>query len=382
MKVFKQTFKSLRIRNYRLYFFGQVVSLTGTWMQTVAQMWLVLRLTHSGVALGLTTAFQFLPVLLLGAFGGVIADRFKKRRLLFLTQTLNCLLAAGLAYLTLSGRASVALVYLFAFGLGLVNVFDNPTRQSFVAEMVGAKLMPNAVALNSTIVTSSRMIGPAVAGVVIETTGLGWCFILNALSFAGVLAALLLMRPKEFYLWPSEKSKWQGQLKEGLTYAWQHPVLRLPLLLMLAVGLLGFNFNVLVPLLATQVFAASPSTYGLLFSVLGIGSLLGALYVAHRPRSSHLFLIVTGMAFGILMMLGALALSLWLEMLLLLLIGAATTIYQTVSNSVLQMNSEPRLRGRVMALYLVVFMGTTPVGGPIVGWLAQTLGVREEMLIT
>jgi MFS family permease len=376
----RRTFRSLSVRNFRLFYAGQVVSVTGTWMQQVAQMWLVLHLTQDGVALGLTAALQFTPVLVLGAWGGVLADRVDKRRVLLATQAAAGLLAAGLAVLTLTGRVNLWAVYAFAFALGLVNVVDNPTRQSFVSEMVGPRLVSNAVSLNSTAFTTARVLGPAAAGLLIAAVGTGWCFAYNAVSYVAVLLALLAMRRQDLVRAPA-RPRGGGQLREGIRYAWSRPRLRLPLLTMLAIGLLGFNFNVLLPLVATRVFHGGPGTYGLLFSLMGAGSVVGALFTANRGRPTMGLMLGAGMAFGALLLVAAGMPLLWLEAGLLALVGSAMTAYQATSNSLLQLNSRPELRGRVLALYLVVFGGTTPIGGPIAGWTAQTLGPRAAMAI-
>jgi MFS family permease len=376
----RRTFQSLSVRNYRLFFLGQVVSVTGTWMQSVAQMWLVLHLTQNGVALGVTAALQFTPMLLLGAWGGVLADRLDKRKVLLGTQAAAGLLAAGLATLTLTGLVTLWAVYAFAFALGLVNVVDNPTRQSFVSEMVGGRLVSNAVSLNSTVFTSARVVGPAIAGLLIAVVGTGWCFAFNAVSYAAVLVALLSMRTEELHRAPVRPRN-GNQLLEGVRYAWSRPELRLPLLAMLAIGTLGFNFNVLLPLVATRVFHGGPGTYGLLFSLMGVGSVIGALFTAHRSRPTIRLLLGAGTAFGALLLLASGIPALWMEAAALAAVGSAMTTYQATSNSLLQLNSRPELRGRVIALYMVVFGGTTPVGGPITGWIAQTLGARTAMAI-
>lgn len=374
------TFDSLRIRNYRLYFAGQIVSVSGSWMQRVAQAWLVYHLSGSGLALGVVTGLQFLPVLVAGAWGGVLADRFDKRRLLLCTQTAMGLLALALGLLTISGLVQLWMVYLLALALGSVTASDNPARQAFVMEMVGRSHVMNAVSLNSAVFTMARIVGPAVAGLLINAVGTGWCFLVNALSFGGVLVALAAMRRQELLPWePTDRSR--GGVREGLRYAWSSLDLRVPLLLMAVVGTLALNFSVILPLMASQTFHGDAGTYGLLFSTLGVGSLLGALITAGRREPSRRLLLVSLLAFGLFMLAAALAPSLWLELAVLVPLGVAAVIFQATSNSTLQVNTDPALRGRVMALYSVVFMGTTPIGAPIIGWVSQEAGPRAGLAL-
>jgi MFS family permease len=374
------TFDSLRIRNYRLYFAGQVVSVSGSWMQRVAQAWLVYHLSGSGLALGVVTGLQFLPVLVAGAWGGVLADRFDKRRLLLLTQTAMGLLALALGLLTISGLVQLWMVYLLALALGVVTASDNPARQAFVMELVGRSHVMNAVSLNSAVFTLARIVGPAVAGLLINAVGTGWCFLVNALSFGGVLVALAAMRRQELLPWePSDRSR--GGVLEGLRYAWSSLDLRVPLLLMAVVGTLALNFSVILPLMASQTFHGDAGTYGLLFSTLGVGSLLGALITAGRREPSRRLLLLSLLAFGLFMLAAAVAPSLWLELAMLVPLGVAAVIFQATSNSTLQVNTDPALRGRVMALYSVVFMGTTPIGAPIVGLVSQAAGPRAGLAL-
>jgi MFS family permease len=374
------TFDSLRIRNYRLYFAGQIVSVSGSWMQRVAQAWLVYHLSGSGLALGVVTGLQFLPVLVVGAWGGVLADRFDKRRLLLCTQTAMGLLALALGLLTISGLVQLWMVYLLALALGAVTASDNPARQAFVMEMVGRSHVMNAVSLNSAVFTSARIVGPAVAGLLINAVGTGWCFLVNALSFGGVLVALAAMRRQELLSWePADRGR--GGVLEGLRYAWSSLDLRVPLLLMAVVGTLALNFSVILPLMASQTFHGDAGTYGLLFSTLGVGSLFGALITAGRREPSRRLLLLSLLAFGLLMLAAALAPSLWLELLTLVPLGVAAVIFQATTNSTLQVNTDPALRGRVMALYSVVFMGTTPIGAPIVGLVSQAAGPQAGLAL-
>jgi len=376
------TFGSLRVRNYRLYFIGQVVSVSGSWMQRIAQSWLVLQLhvPNAGVALGLVSALQFLPMLLFGAYGGVLADRLDKRRLLMATQTVMGLLALVLGVLTLGRVVQLWMVYTLALLLGVVTAFDNPGRQSFVMEMVGRRQVTNAVSLNSAVFTGARVVGPAVAGLLISVVGTGWCFVVNAVSFGAVVAALLAMDPARLQR-VQAPARARGQLVEGLRFVLSRPDLRTPLALLAIVGTLALNFNVLLPLLARDTFHGGAWTYGLLFSVLGVGSLAGALFTAGRREPSAGRILGSLVLFGLFMLAAAAAPTLPLEMAALAPMGIAALVFQTSTNSLLQLRSEPALRGRVMALYAVVFIGTTPFGAPIVGWVAQQHGARAAFVL-
>jgi MFS family permease len=374
------TFGSLRVRNYRLYFIGQVISVSGSWMQRVAQSWLVLHLTGSGVALGVVSALQFLPMLLIGAWGGVLADRLDKRRVLMLTQAGMGFLALALGVVTLTGLVHLWMVYLLALLLGVITALDNPARQSFVMEMVGRKQLTNAVSLNTAVFTGARVVGPAIAGLLIALVGTGWCFVLNAASFAAVLAALVAMDPAKLQR-PAVPPRRGGQVVEGLRFVWSRPDVRLPLAMLGVVGTLALNWTVILPVLARNTFHGNAGTYGLLFSMLGLGSLAGALFTASRREPTPSVLLGSVTAFGALMLLAAVAPSLPLEILVLIPMGLAAIAFQTTANSIIQLRSDPQLRGRVMALYAVVFIGTTPIGAPIIGWVTQQYGPRSAMLV-
>jgi len=375
-----ETFSSLRVRNYRLYFAGQVVSVSGSWMQRVAQSWLVLHLTGSGIALGLVSALQFLPILLVGAWAGLVADRIDKRRLLMLTQSLMGLLALVLGVVTLTGVVQLWMVFLMALLLGVVTAVDNPARQAFVMELVGRRQVTNAVSLNSAVFTASRIVGPAIAGVLITAVGTGWCFVLNAASFGGVLMALLAMEAGQLQL-VKPPPRARGQLMEGLRFVWSRPDLRTPLALLAVVGTLALNFTVVLPLLARDTFHGDASTYGTLFSVLGAGSLAGALFTASRREPSVRLMVGALGFFGLFMLGAAAAPTLALEIAALIPMGVAALVFQTTTNSLIQLRSEPALRGRVMALYSVVFLGSTPIGAPVVGWVAQHFGPRAGLTL-
>nr|WP_229758685.1 MFS transporter [Peterkaempfera bronchialis] len=372
-------FSSLRVRNYRYFFAGQVVSNTGTWMQRIAQDWLVLSLTGSPFAVGITTAMQFLPMLLLGLFGGVVADRYPKRRLLVLTQAVMGLLAAGLAVLTLAGVVTVYHVYAFAFLLGLVTVVDNPTRQAFVTEMVGPGALRNAVSLNAANFQTARLVGPAVAGLLIAAVGSGWAFGINALSFAAVIGGLLAMRGSELHPSPVRPRE-KGQLREGLRYVRERPELIWPIVLVGFIGTFGFNFPTLLSGFAYDVFHVGPGQYGLLNTAMAVGSLAGALLAARRRSSRLRMLVMAALGFGVLEAVTAFAPGFWLFAAMLTLVGMVGLTFNTTANASVQLATDPAMRGRVMGLFMLVFMGGTPIGSPIVGWVTEHFGPRVGLL--
>jgi MFS family permease len=375
-----QTFGSLRVHNYRLYFFGQVVSVSGTWMQQIAQAWLVLHLHGSGVDLGIVSGMRFVPMLLMGPWGGVVADRMDKRRLLMFTQSMAGCCAAALAALTLTGTITLWMVYALALALGLVQVLDNPTRQSFASEMVGPAQVSNAVSLNSAVFTSARIFGPALAGILIALLGTGWCFAINSASYLAVIGALAMMRPHELFR-PDRRSHARTGVRDGVRYAWREPRLRWALILLLIVGTLAFNFSVLLPLMVQQVFHAGASAFGTMMSMMGLGSLMGALIAAGRSRPTWRVITLGVLSLGAFLAGTALAPSLTLEMIVLIPAGVAMITFQATSNSFIQLSSDASMRGRVMGLYVTMFVGTTPIGAPIVGWVAQQFGARTGLML-
>ncbi|WP_190344493.1 MFS transporter [Streptomyces venezuelae] len=371
-------FSSLKIRNYRLFATGQVVSNTGTWMQRIAQDWLVLSLTGSASAVGITIALQFLPMLLFGLYGGVLADRLPKRPLLLATQGAMGLTGAALGVLTLTGQVQVWHVYLTAFLVGMITVVDNPARQSFVSEMVGPDRLANAVSLNSANFQSARLVGPAVAGVLITAVGSGWAFLLNGLSFAAPVIGLLLMRPQELH--PTEpRPRAKGQLREGLRYVAGRPELVWPIVLVGFIGTFGFNFPIWLTAFTEDVFHADAGTYGLLNTLLAVGSLAGALLAARRGRARLRLLVAAAALFGGLVAVTAFAPGFWLFAALLVPVGMFGLTVNVVANSSVQMATDPEMRGRVMALFMMVFFGGTPLGAPLVGWVTDHLGARTGM---
>jgi len=368
-------FTSLRVRNYRLYLGGQAVSLSGTWMQSVALGWLVLELTGSGTAIGLVLALQFLPVLLLGPLGGVLADRFDKRHLLFMTQAAAGLLATTLGLLVLFDVIRLWMVFTLAAGLGFVNLVDNPTRQTFIFEMVGPEQLVNAVSLHAVLVNVARVIGPAVAGALILTVGMAPCFLINGGSYLGVIAALAAMREADLRPSPRQ-SRRPGQLRDGLRYVARTPALLTPLLMMAVIGTLTYEFQVVLPLLARFTFNGDAGTYSAMTACMGAGAVVGGLLTAAAGRRGPTALAVSAVAFGVVQMAAAWAPYLWLSLGMLVLVGAASITFISLGNATLQLGSAPEMRGRVMALWGVAFMGSTPVGGPLVGWIAEQLGPR------
>ena len=374
------TFRSMSVRNYRLYFAGQLISTTGTWMQSIAQAWLVLQITGSGVALGVTVALQFTPVLLVGAWGGLVADRVDKRRLLVGTQAAAGVLALVLGAVTALGVVQLWMIFVLALGLGAVNAVDNPARRAFVVEMVGTEHVSNAVSLSSAMFMAARVIGPAIAGLVIAGLGVSWCFFANGVSYSAAVLAFMAMREKEFFaVEPVPKRK--GQLREGLRYAWSTPALRLVLVLTAVIGTLAFNFQVVLPLLAKETFSGGAETLGVLYAFMSIGSVIGGLVSAHEAQATRRFVLGAALAFGGALVVAAFAPSLTLELLVLVPVGAAGIAFTAMSNGVLQTECAPEMRGRVAALFTVAFLGSTPIGGPIIGWVSQQLGPRAGLWV-
>jgi MFS family permease len=357
-----------------------VVSVSGNWMQIVAEVWLILKLTGSGTAVGLVAALQFAPILLFGAFGGMLADRVPKRKLLQLTQTAMAVPALSLFALYATGAVEPWMVFALVFLRGTINAVDNPTRQSFVIEMVGADRVVNAVSLNSVIVHASRIAGPAVAGAVISVWGVGPCFLLNVATFAAMIVALRAMDPAELEGAPVVPRA-KGALRAALRYVRATPSLRVPLLMMALVGTLSFNFLVILPLLARFSFDQPASGYAALMIAMGIGSVLGALVVGARGRVSNRLLVVSSGLFGALILLLAIAPTIELAAVVLVPLGAASVTFAAGVNSALQLAVSPEMRGRVMALYSMVFLGSTPIGGPLAGWLAETWSPRIALVV-
>lgn len=376
----RQTFRSLRTRNFRLYFAGQVISASGSWMQQVAQVWLVLKLTDSGFAVGALTALQFLPVLVGGAWAGVVADRMDKRRLMVGTASVSIVLAATLGVLVVTGVVQVWMVFVLAGLLGCVTALDSPARRAFVTELVSEQHEANAVSLNSSVFTAARVIGPALAGTTIAAVGIAWCFFANAISFLAVIGALLAMRPAEIRP-ATPLPRRRGQLVEGLRYVWGRPALRITLLMTAVIGTLSFNFQVTLSLLAKQVFHGGAGDFGLLYSLMSVGALGGSLVVAHRERAGTGFVVGAAVVFGALMLALSAAPTAAVAEVVLVPMGAASIAFLSAAGALSQTRAEPVYRGRVAALFAVAFLGSTPIGGPIVGGVSQVLGPRAGLVL-
>lgn len=373
----KGTFRSLANFNYRIWAGGAIVSNVGTWMQRTAQDWLVLtQLTHNNAtAMGVVMALQFAPQILLLPWTGFAADHLDRRKLLLATQGAMGLLALGLGLLTVSGLVQLWQVYVFAFLLGCTTAFDAPARQTFVSDLVGEKDLSNAVALNSTSFNAARMIGPAVAGVLIASVGSGWVFLINAASFAAVLSSLGLLRVGELHL-KDKALPSRGSLADGFRYVWKRSDLRAILLILFLIGTFGLNFPIFISTMSVSVFHAGASQYGLLTSTMAIGSVTGALLAARREQPRLAFLLVGAAIFGLGFALAAVMPNYWLFGLTLVVIGVSAQTMTTSTISLVQLSTEPAMRGRVMAILLAVALGGTPVGAPLVGWVADHVGPR------
>jgi MFS family permease len=367
------TFRSLRYRNFRVYFFSQAISFTGTWLQLIAQALLILELTDSGKALGLLTAFQFAPTLVLGAWAGVVIDRHDKRRIMTITSSVMLVAAIALGVLVLVDAVTVAWVYGLAFVLGLANTFDNPARRTLVNDLVPPEELQNAVSVNSALVTTARIVGPAIAGLLVTTVGIGWCFITNGLTFLAPLVGLYLMDPAVFRA-TARVQRAKGQLRAGLRYAWSVDELRIPLLLMAVVGTLAFNYQVVLPLFATRELGGTEGTYTVLMLMFSIGSLVGSLRLARLHRVDTRDLGVAAVLLGVSSIVLAVAPNLLVAGASLVVAGYAGIGVLSGGNAVLQLAASPEMRGRVLALFTVVFLGSTPIGGPIAGWVSETWG--------
>jgi MFS family permease len=376
VKSLQGTFQSMRVRNFRLFFYGQLISQCGTWMETIALSWLVLHLSHNnGFQVGLAVALQFLPTLLFGVWGGTIADRFDKRTVLLWSQVAMAAVAVMLTVVDVSGIVQLWMLYLLVFANGMALAVNNPTRQSFVSELVPMTDLPNAVGLSSAMFQLARVVGPALAGVLLVAGGTGVCFALNSVSFVFVIAALLMMRPEELHR-SAPLGREKGQLREGLTYIWETAELRWVLLLMLVIGTFAINSAVVLPLLTKVTFHEGPAVYSWMSIAMGAGAMVGALFVANRSDTNGRLLYLSGMAFGVAICATSLAPALGLFIGLLVVVGAGQIAFLAVTNSSLQLLSNPTMRGRVMAVYTITLLGTTPIGGPLIGWVSDQFGPR------
>lgn len=377
---FQRTFSSLKVRNYRLYFLGQAISLSGTWMGTVALGWLVLQITGSGTQLGLVITLQFVPVLFFGPWGGVIVDRFRKHSIFFLTQTAFAILSLGMSTLILTGAVQLWIVYVFALLFGVIRVFDDATRHTFVFEMVGDTQVKNAVSLNAMENNLARVIGPSIAGALIAGVGIGFCFLFNALSYLAVLAMLYAMRKSELY--PAHTApKKPGQLMEGLRYIQSTPLIKKTLLLIAIIGAFTFEFQVTLPLLSDRVFHTGAAGYAALYAAMGLGSAVGGLYAAGRHKIAHHHLVIFMFFFGSSVVVTSLMPTLHLAIAGMIVVGFFSINVTSLANTMIQLESVPHMRGRVMALWNVAMMGSTPIGAPIMGYLGQYVGARWALAL-
>ncbi len=369
----------LQSRNYRLYFSGQLISVPGTWLQTVAQAWLVLQLTPSGSALGITVALQALPVLLLGPWAGAVADGADKRKVLLGTQALQSALALALGVLTVTHEVQLWMVWVLALGLGVARALDVPTRQAFVSELVDDAALPRAISINSTVAAAARMVGPAAGGTIIALLGVGACFLVNGASFLGPIAGLLAMDTKALFRPDQPPARAPGAVRAGVRYVRERRDLLIPLAMMALVGTLAYEFQVTIPLLAHQQFGLGATGFGLLYAAMGCGSVVGGLTLAGRvaPRVKTIAAAALVFAAG----LGAAAVSPGpvSAAIFLAVAGAASVIFSSTTNATLQLRADPAMRGRVVALYVVAFVGSTPIGGPLVGAVGQLAGPRAAL---
>ncbi|MGD0082051.1 MAG: MFS transporter [Acidimicrobiales bacterium] len=371
----RRTFSSLRVPNYRRYYSGQAVSLVGTWMQSIALTWLVYVLTHSSLDLGLTVGAQTLPVLLLGPYGGVIADRVDKRRFMVVLQAAMGVQALILGVLTVTGVITYSEIVVLSVILGVNNTFENPIRQTFIQEMVGHDELRNAVSLNSTLFNAARVVGPAIAGILIATVGVGVCFLINAASFVAVVTSLVTLdKTKLEPSVPVVRAK--GQLREGFRYVASEPRLLTLLIMMGIIGMLAYEFQVLLPVVAKQTFHGGPETYGFLTASMGVGAVFGGLITAARGRTGLRPVSIAAAVFGATILIAAVAPILAVEIGALAVVGWASVSLSATGNTTLQLDSDPSMRGRVMSLWAVAFLGSTPIGGPLMGWVAAMGGGR------
>ncbi len=372
------TFAALRVPNFRIYVSAHAIASTGTWMQNIALEWLVLELSGSPAAVGIAMACQFLPMLLLGMYGGMIADRYPKRAVLLVTQSLNAVLSGVLAVLTISGQIRVEHVYLFALAAGLVFVVDNPTRQVFVNEVVPERYVRNAIALNAAVFQTSRLVGPAVAGVLIATVGSGWAFAANAASYLAPIVGLLLIRSADLIRTPPP-ARAPGQLRAALRYVAERPHVAWTIVLVGVVGTFGLKFPVVLTAMADETFAGGAQLYGLFNVVLAVGSVAGALIAGGRTRTRLRTIVLAGAAFGAAQFAAALAPGLGVFLAALVVMGVVNLAFQAMANSSVQSWVDADVRGRVMSLYMLAFVGGTPLGGPVVGWVTDAFGARVGM---
>lgn len=374
-KIGRQTFSSLKIRNYRLYFIGQAISWCGSWMQTIAQGLLALQLTGSGTALGVMLALQFIPSLILGLMAGVITDRYSKRKIIFLAQSSAALLALLLGLSVALDIITIWMLYVFAFLHGVIIAIDNPARHSFVIEMVGKDHLRNAISLNSSVVNFARITGPALASIVIATLGFVACFLFNAVSYLAVLMVLFMMDRTKLYVAPPAPRK-KGQIMEGLRYVSSNPSLRNTLLIVAFVSTLAYEFPVILPLLAEFTFNNGTTGYAALTSAMGFGAIIGGLLSARQKYATEQMLAVSSLLLGLAMLMTAAAPTLYAAIVTMVVVGIFSINFTSTGNTILQLHSMASMRGRVMSLWTVAFLGSTPLGGPLIGWIGEFAGPR------
>jgi MFS family permease len=379
-KIKRSAISSLKQRNYRLYFIGQIISNAGTWMQMVAQSWLVLQISKSGSILGVVSAVQFLPMLFLGPLAGVYTDRYNKRKLLILTQSLFGVVALVLGILDLSGVIQLWMIFVSAALMGVINTIDMPTRQAFVIELVGREDLQNAVSLNTVVMNGARVVGPSIAGGIIYAFGVGPNFILNAVSYIAVIIVLLKLDMTK--LRPATRiAAKKGQLREGFRYVMSHSELAIPLVMMVIVGTLAYEFQISIPLLATATFHKGAGSYAILTASLGFGAVIGGFLSAKYAKVSQQLLNTAAAIFGLMMLGMAAAPSYALELVVTAATGAISILFLSTANTLLQIKAREEMRGRVMALYGVAFLGSTPVGAPLIGFISQHFGGRIGILV-
>lgn len=377
----QKTFSSLAIRNYRLYFFGQAISFTGTWVHTVALGWLTLQLTGSGTALGGVVALQFVPLLLFGAYGGVLVDRLDKRKMLYYTNAAFCVVALLLGLAVVYGIAAVWMVYLCSLCFGLIRIIDNPVRQSFVSEMVEPEYLKNAVSLNSTTMNLARAVGPTVAGIVIAAVGVAACFILNALSYLFVIFMVAQMRSEELRIGQRTEAL-RGKVMEGFRYVLSEPIIRKTLLMMAVIGTLSYEFEVSIPILGQNVFHADVAGYASLFVAFGIGAVVGGLVAAGRHEISPHHMYLYAFFFGVAIMLVGAMPTLFLAALMMSVVGFLSINLTSTANTMIQLAARADMRGRVMALWSIAVVGSTAIGGPIIGYIGEHAGGRLAFVVS
>jgi MFS family permease len=378
-RALRETFLSLRNRNFKLYFIGQLISNSGNWLTNVALILLVLKITGSGVAVGVLAACQFGPIFFLSAWAGALADRSDKRHLLLLTQNLEMTQSIGLAILAFMPHPPLGGLYALAIGGGILLAFDNPLRRSFVTEMVPAEDIPNAVVLYSIIVNISRIFGPALAGLLIVTLGYGWCFTIDASTYLAVLFCLFIMRPAELHRRPP-KPRTKGEVREGLRYVRSMPLLWISLIMLIAIQMLAYNFTVTLPLFVTDALH-STGVFTILYSVFGFGAVVSALIVAHRSLVRMRHIIFGAVALGFAMLILAFVPGVWAAVPAMFLVGMASILYLTATTAIVQVEAKPEMHGRVLSLQTVVLGGSALIGGPVLGWIADTMGGRAPIIL-